>query len=339
MNLSKGVSIVICTYNGVERLQATLESIFSLKIPSDIAWELIVVDNASTDNTSNFCKKIIDKHGFQNHATIVYEPNPGCNNARLRGLRETKYTWLLFCDDDNHLFPDYIEKAWTILEKTPEIGVLGGQGIALFESEKPDWFEKYAKSFAIGSQASRDGIIDNTFTKLYSAGSFFRKEALMYYYDRNFHTIMVGPKGDDLTRGEDTEWCILIQLQGYRLCYSSELKFYHLMTTSRLSWPYYLKLKKGISSGIAKLESYTLFYKNNYPTNFNFVLLYTRLWLYYNFIWLQFVLRSKIVPNRYNQQEKELGSIVNYTRAASFRKHFKVTYHHFKQLKKFLSIN
>ena len=146
MNLPKGISIVICTYNGVKRLQPTLEAIFSLTIPPGLQWELIIVDNASTDNTSDFCKALVEQHHFHNNTRIVFESNPGCNNARLRGLQETKYEWLLFCDDDNHLFPDYLEKGWSILEHNPKIGVLGGQGVPLFENEKPEWFDQYSRS-------------------------------------------------------------------------------------------------------------------------------------------------------------------------------------------------
>lgn len=336
MSLPNGISIVICTYNGVSRLQPTLESIFSLKIRDEISWELIIVDNASNDGTSSFCKSLIDKYDFQEKSRIVFEEKAGCNNARLRGLQETRYKWLLFCDDDNHLFPDYIEKAWSILQFNPNIGVLGGQGVPLFETEKPVWFDQYSRSFAIGPQAKKEGELKNKCTKLYSAGSFFRKEVLMFYYDRNFKTIMVGPKGDDLTRGEDTEWCFLIQLQGYSLWYSNDLKFYHFMTKTRMTWEYYLKLKKGISSGAAKMESYSLFFRRKNPSNISFLLHYFKLLIYYNFIWFQFRWRSKLQSKRYSQKQLQLGKVVNYTRAISFRNHFKVTFSHFIQLKKIL---
>ena len=59
MQLPNGISIVICTYNGVCRLGPTLKAIFSLKIDESIPWELIIIDNASTDNTSQFCLNLI----------------------------------------------------------------------------------------------------------------------------------------------------------------------------------------------------------------------------------------------------------------------------------------
>jgi glycosyltransferase involved in cell wall biosynthesis len=336
MQLPDGISIVICTYNGVSRLQPTLKSIFSLQTDSSIPWELIIIDNASTDSTFQFCEDFIIKNGFTFNSKVVHEALAGCNHARLRGLREAKYKWLLFCDDDNHLFPDYIQKGWEILQNNTSIGVLGGQGIPLFESTKPDWFDKYSISFAIGAQNTKEGKLQDTVRKLYSAGSFFRKEALMYYYDTNFLTIMVGPKGNELTRGEDTEWCMMIELLGYDMWYSSKLKFFHYMTVGRMQWSYYLRLKEGIASGVAKFEPYTLFLNKYNPSIFSFLIIYFRNTVFSQINWLQFYLRSRVQPKRYSIEHYEIGSVVNRMKATSYRTNFRMAFHHFLQLKKVL---
>lgn len=333
MSFPEGISIVICTYNGVNRLQPTLEAIFKLKIPHDISWELIIVDNASTDDTTSRCIDLVEKHQFQKKVKIVQEPQAGCNYARLRGLQEASFKWLLFCDDDNHLFPDYIDKGWQVLHKNQKVGVLGGQGIPLFENEKPDWFDMYKSSFAVGPQSEQNGKITDPKRKLYSAGSFFNREVLMNYYNNGFVAIMEGPKGNELSRGEDTEWCIIIELAGYELWFNDELKFYHEMSAVRMTWPYYLKLKKGIASGAAKISTYDLFFKNKKPNNLLFILHYLKNLLYFNAIWLQFTLRKKISPARYTPRQIELGDQFNYTKAKVFRKNFLISFAHFKQLK------
>ncbi|MFM7645118.1 MAG: glycosyltransferase [Sphingomonadales bacterium] len=337
MGLPNGISIVICTYNGVRRLRPTLEAIFSLKISPEISWELIIVDNASTDGTTPFCENIIKEKGFEKKARIVFEQNPGCNHARLRGLRETSFRWLLFCDDDNHLFDDYFEKAWNTLNENPEIGALGGQGIALFENEKPIWFDRFHRSFAVGPQAIESGRLTNKFTKLYSAGTYFRKEALDFFYNNQFNTIMVGPQGNDLTRGEDTEWCFMLQLKGYQLWYNNDLKFYHYMTSSRMTWSYYLKLKQGISSGVAKLEAYTPFLSKAHPSFLSFFIHYGKCLIFQNVVWWQFVCKKMFGLKKYTQQEIVLGTVNNQAKALAFRRDFSITYKHFKQIKKLLS--
>ena len=336
MQLPDGISIVICTYNGVSRLRPTLESIFSLEIDSLIPWELIIIDNASTDSTFQFCDDLILKNGFKSNSRVVHEALAGCNHARLRGLQEAKYKWLLFCDDDNHLFSDYIQKGWEILQNNSRIGVLGGQGIPLFESTKPDWFDTYSISFAIGAQNTKEGKLQDTVRKLYSAGSFFRKEALMYYYDSNFSTIMVGPKGNELTRGEDTEWCMMIELLGYDMWYSSELQFFHYMTVGRMQWSYYLRLKEGIASGVAKFEPYNLYLKRSNPSLLFFLITYFRNSVSSQLNWMQFLIRSIVQPKHYTIEQFEIGTAVNRMKAKSYRTNFRMTFHHFLQLKKVL---
>ena len=144
---------------------------------------------------------------------------------------------------------------------------------------------------------------------------------------------MIGPHGNDLTRGEDTEWCILIQLLGYELWYSHELKFHHLMSENRMTWSYFLNLKKGIASGTAKLSSYTLFYKSKSPINISFILYYWYQCIYYNLIWFQFIIRNKINKKRFQIQELQIAEVVNHTKAISFIHHFRITYKHFKHIK------
>ena len=50
-----GISVVVCTHNGKERLEATLQSIFQQKTTNELAWEILVIDNASTDGTKDCC--------------------------------------------------------------------------------------------------------------------------------------------------------------------------------------------------------------------------------------------------------------------------------------------
>jgi glycosyltransferase involved in cell wall biosynthesis len=318
-------------------LHPTLLSIFLQQTIVEIPWELIIVDNASTDDTAEFCRNMIQSNSFENKSKIVFESKQGCNHARLRGLMEVQYKWLLFCDDDNHLFPDYLEKAWKILNNNELIGVLGGQGIPLFEDQKPDWFDKYSKSFAVGPQSKTDGkiaIADKR--QLYSAGSFFRKDALMKYYQNGYSTIMVGPNGKELTRGEDTEWCLMIQLVGYDLWYSSELKFYHYMSKERMTWQYFLKLKAGIAAGESKLHAYHLFLHSSAPSYLQFYFSYFKSLLFYNAIWIQFRVRSIIQKSRYSEEEKSLGRAVNSTKAKTFLQDFLNERSHFTRIKKIM---
>ena len=332
----KGISIVICTYNGISKLEPTLKSIFLLEIEESIDWELIIIDNASTDNTAKFCENLIQEYGFVAKSRVILESKVGCNHARRRGMDEAQYNWLLFCDDDNHLFPDYIQNAWPILKDNPLVGALGGQGIALFEETEPAWFDKYSPSFAIGPQSTKEGKININRAELYSAGTFFRKEVLMRFFDANFTCLLVGRKGNEIFGGEDVEFCLLIQLLGYEIWYSSDLKFYHFMPKARMTWSYYLKLKGGMSSTSAFFVAYSPFFQKKPATTRLFYSTYLKNLILNYSVWVQFLLRSRIQSSRYNKEQLELGSIILKRKAQSYNSNFKATFLHFKQLKKVL---
>lgn len=337
-NYSNGISIVICTYNGLSKLEPTLKAIFLLQKEESIHWELLIIDNASTDNTADFCKKLIHEYGFESHSRIILESKVGCNHARRRGIDEAKYNWLLFCDDDNHLFPDYIQKAWSILNANPLIGALGGEGIGLFEDTKPEWFDRYSHSFAIGPQSIKDGRIKVKRAELYSAGTFFKKELLMQYFDANFNCLLVGRKGNVILGGEDVEFCLLIQLLGYEIWYSGELKFYHYMPKARMTWSYYLKLKAGMSSTSAFFAAYIPFFEKETISNAVFYKTYCRNFIFHHLVWFNYIVKSWIQPKRYSNEQLELGKIILKNKALSYHSNFKSTFSHFKQLRKVLSV-
>lgn len=97
------VSIIICTRNGAERLPDTLGSLDSVRVPSDLDVELILVNNGSTDRTG-------DVMAAYSHPMIsvrhVDEVRPGKTNALKTGVSVAKGAALLFTDDDVR-FPDH----------------------------------------------------------------------------------------------------------------------------------------------------------------------------------------------------------------------------------------
>nr|HAD52125.1 glycosyltransferase family 2 protein [Algoriphagus sp.] len=93
-----GISIIICTYNGELRLPITLEYISKLRFEGP--WELLIVDNASKDN-SNFIAQEFFKGNPIIQGKVVFEPNAGLTHARQKGWRTANYDIVLFCDDDN----------------------------------------------------------------------------------------------------------------------------------------------------------------------------------------------------------------------------------------------
>jgi len=329
-----GVSVIVCTYNGASRIRSTLEYLFRQQNIDKYSWELIVVDNNSNDNTLEVVKDILRANEKVFNCKVLVEQKQGKNFAALCGLQSSQFPWVLICDDDNHLSSDYLFRGLEIIRGKVNIGALGGCGKPVFEGNTPQWFSTYAHSFAVGPQASKDGKIEKMPSELYGAGTFFRKKALLTFYENGFNGIMSCRSGSKLSSGGDTEWCFLIQLAGYDIWYSNSLQFDHLMPANRLNWQYYLKLKEGITSGAAKLFSYKLFFRNRNPSFYSFFYCYLAEFLNASFLYLYFKTRKTIQPGYYSKELKELGEVVLRAKFCSYLNDFRISASHFKQLKK-----
>ena len=332
--MTSGISIILCTHNGASRLEPTLEHLCRLDKVEEM--ELIIVDNVSTDNTNTFCTEYLTQHATYPWK-VVYEEKPGLIHARQKGIAESQYDILLFCDDDNYLDPTYVRIGEEIMNKHSKIGALGGNGAPVFESEKPDWFDKYHYSFAVGKQADKSGKLSSKTAEIYGAASFWRKSVLQLIEHKGIETVLTGRKGNQLVSGDDVEWCFLVQLAGYEIWYEQQLKFKHLMTAGRLTWEYYLKLKKGISAGSALLFPYGYLLNQMGKNTFLFSVHY---WLkagdsvsrYYIFL-LKYSLFSKI-----SATQKELADSILKSRMTSYLNNYKRALNQFKKIQNLFNL-
>src|ERR1035437_6631543 len=93
---AESVTIVICTWNRCELLQQTLGRMTEMVLPPHLNWEILVVDNNCTDNTSSVLATFADRLPLR----VVHELQPGLTHARNRALRESSADLLLWTDDD-----------------------------------------------------------------------------------------------------------------------------------------------------------------------------------------------------------------------------------------------
>lgn len=235
--LIPGISILMCCHNSRQRLPFSLQHLQALHIPNGMNVELLVVDNASTDDTLSFAREYVQKHPLPFPVHYLQEPQLGLSFARLTGILAARYEFVLFCDDDNGLYPDYLEQALQCLHQLPEheaIAMIGGQGIAVFETPPPVWARQF-HLFGCGPQAQRSGPV----RQLYGAGSLLWKKAFLHLHAAGFRWLLTDRQGERLTSGGDFELCAALQICGYRLWYAENLRFAHFLTATRLSLPYY----------------------------------------------------------------------------------------------------
>lgn len=242
----KGVSVIVCCYNSSLRLSNTLNALVNQKFDSTVPWEIIIVDNASTDDTASIAAQIWQTFNSDIILRVVHEPVPGLGHARYKGINEASYSILLFCDDDNWLAPNYVEGIFTILESDLSIAACGGMGIPVFETSEPYWFYKYAEAFALGSQEIN--YEDGQLLSLYGAGLALQKTVLDELNQLGFKPLLQDRTGKKLSSAGDTELSYAIVLMGYKLHCSNELKFFHFLPKERLTFNYLSNLFKAFGS-------------------------------------------------------------------------------------------
>lgn len=270
----KGVSVIICCYNSSKRLGETLKHL-SVQQINNIPSEIIVVDNASTDNTAFIARQTWDAFGVNIPLRIINESKPGLSHAREAGINASSYSYIIFCDDDNWLEENYIATAFSIMESDSHIGASGGMGIAKTEIAAPDWFEECKRGYACGSALNYAGELTENNNWLVGAGLVMRKSAWISLKKAGFETLLTDRTGTSLSSGGDLELCMALKLGGYKLWNDNRLVYQHFIPKERLTEEYFLKLIKGCSIANVTLDAY-LYVLNgwNYKKSFLWLRIY-----------------------------------------------------------------
>ena len=147
------VSVIIPHRNDSERLILCLNALNKQTYPSDL-YEIIVVDNVSTDEQLKSLKKLMI-----NNFILLEENKPGSYNARNLGLKNTKGNIIAFTDSDCIPNYDWIKTGVNYLNKINNVGIVGGN-IELFykDNNNLNIVELYEKVFAFSQRKYIDKL-------------------------------------------------------------------------------------------------------------------------------------------------------------------------------------
>ncbi len=225
-----GVSIVICCHNSATRISETLKYLSEQQFSISIPWEVIVVNNASSDNTVEVAHTWGGKFGNSNFK-IIDQTIPGLAAARQKGIEFSAYSLLIFCDDDNHLESNYVQEAYILMNQNPQVGVAGGWVQPKLPFYPGKWIEANYAALAIGRQSATSGYVNWVF----GAGMIFRKKIFNELKDRGIKFMLTGRLGVKQTSGDDAEMCRLARFIGYKIYYSNKLILHHQISAHRLT--------------------------------------------------------------------------------------------------------
>ena len=118
-------SVVVCTCNRAEKLRNLLDSFERMRAPDGAQWELIVVDNNSTDGTARLLTDYAAKTTLPLRHS--FEPQPGLSVAHNHAIELAKGEIIIFTDDDCRVPEDWLTAIVREFASDPELGVLGGR--------------------------------------------------------------------------------------------------------------------------------------------------------------------------------------------------------------------
>jgi len=122
MRENPSVSVVIATYNRAHFLPETIDSVLNQRFQD---FELIVVDDGSTDNT----REVLER--YEPRVRYIYQENRGPSAARNLGVRQAKGAWIAIQDSDDLCAPEHLAALHGYVQSHPECGMVFGNGAYL----------------------------------------------------------------------------------------------------------------------------------------------------------------------------------------------------------------
>ena len=239
------LTIVICTFNRSTYLGNALRSLNNQTAPKD-SFEVVVVDNASTDSTEVDCNQLIPQ--LQNvNIRFVQEWKPGASIARNTGATLASSPLLCFMDDDAVAYPNFVEAILTFFTTHPNAVGMGGRIIPLFIPEKPSWMSTYVSSL-VGNFNYSTSIVE------FSQGQFPFESNMTVRTDLfrevgGFSEQLPGVIGSVRIGGEGKDLCMRLTAKGGKIYFDPNAIVDHVVETSKLTRAYLRNVAEGVGRG------------------------------------------------------------------------------------------
>ncbi|MGI9106248.1 MAG: glycosyltransferase [Pyrinomonadaceae bacterium] len=140
MNEPIDVSVVISTYNRCDILPGALESVLAQKT-GGVRYEVVVVDNNSTDRTREVIEAFINR-GHSSNMQYVFEGRQGLSYGWNAGIERARAPIIAFTDDDTRVARDWVAAIKRAFDEHPEVDFVGGKVLPRWKSTPPAWLTR-----------------------------------------------------------------------------------------------------------------------------------------------------------------------------------------------------
>ncbi len=250
------ITILICTYNRCESLRETLVSILNLETNPKIKYEVLVMDNNSTDKTKEVVGNFSEK--FEVPLRYILETRQGKSWALNTGIKEAKGDIIAFTDDDV-----IVDKAW--LSEIHKAFVehkcdgLGGKVWPRWEITPPAWLDKKLWGpLALIDHSDKAFYMTDKDLEFVGANCVYKKELFEKF---GGYQTGLGPSGERLFRGEDTEVYQRFLAKQCKLLYSPDVVVEHCINKERINKKYFFQWYFDQAHSILHMKGDTSFSK------------------------------------------------------------------------------
>ena len=220
------VSVAICTWNRASLLRRTLERFCEVAGTMPISWELLVVDNNSTDDTQSVLAEFASRLPLR----TAFEPVAGLAVARNTAIREAKGSFLLWTDDDVIVGERWVPALLEGFQDRKADWVMG-RSRASWEAGVPDWFSsRLAGYFALLDYGDEPFMVTDRNHPSYGLNFGCRRDALL---ELGPFRADLGPRETGGGGGEDTDMFERALDAGLRIWYLPAAEVLHIIPPER----------------------------------------------------------------------------------------------------------
>lgn len=242
------LTVAICTYNRAPLLHETLQQLARVRVPDDVEWELLVVNNNCTDGTD----AVVESFETRLPIRLLHERTPGQSAARNLAVAKATGDYLVWTDDDVLVDEDWLGAYTRAFRQWPDAVVFGGPIEPWFEGEPPEWlesiFEHVRPAFATIDLGPHPVPLAPPEHLPYGANMAFRTaEQRRFVYD-----VSLGLKPGGQMRGEETAllWNLLAsEGAGW---WVPDAKVRHFIPAGRQTWTFLRRFYAGYGHYLAQ---------------------------------------------------------------------------------------
>lgn len=213
------ISLVVCTRNRATQLGEALP--YFARLQTGASWEIVFVNNGSTDYTSEVLAEFIKSSGVD--AKVVGQPKVGLSAARNAGWRRSSGGLVAFTDDDCYPTPDYLDQICACFAEA-DLGYLGGRILLFDKNDFPITIQPLERRVDISPRSFVPAGL------IHGANFAFRREALELVGDFD-EKLGAGTK---LHCGEDVDMLARVSALGLSGAYDPRPTVFHRHRRSKL---------------------------------------------------------------------------------------------------------